>query len=242
MSSGAFFETPRLRARPFTYDDLEAFVATAGTRRSSATRAGAATHSSRADLRNARYRVGLQEGPIGLFVKGSADPTLVDVESVSRITHPGCLRSRRTTEADDQPQMQQPSRPVRNVRCDMTSPPNPGIPDSSRIPQQRGKPEDGCRVTLLYSDSQALLVVSGDIDLDTVQTLRDALCMATSECSHVLVDLDNVTFIGAAGLDALVAAKRACQPTRCRLQVVTTNPFTLKLLTLTGLRHLTPSA
>lgn len=124
----------------------------------------------------------------------------------------------------------------------MTSPSNPDLPDSARIPQQRGKPEDGCRVSLLYSDSHALLVVSGDIDLETVRTLRDALRMATSACSHVLVDLDNVTFIGAAGLDALVAANRACQPRRCRLKVVTTNPFTLKLLTLTGLRHLTPSA
>ena len=121
----------------------------------------------------------------------------------------------------------------------MTSRPDQARSISSAIPQQRGKPEDACRVTLLFSDRQALLVVSGDIDLDTVQTLRDALRSATMSSVHVLVDLDNVTFIGASGLDALVAANRGCQSGGCRLQVVTTNPFTLKLLALTGLTHLT---
>jgi anti-anti-sigma factor len=116
---------------------------------------------------------------------------------------------------------------------------NRARPLTSSIPLQRGTPENGCRVTLLQSDEQAFLIVSGDIDLDTVETLSRALRSATMACVHVLVDLDNVTFIGASGLDALVVANRGCQSTGCRLQVVTTNPFTLKLLALTGLGHLT---
>ena len=119
---------------------------------------------------------------------------------------------------------------------------DPHQPGSSPVPQQRGVPESGCRVTLVHSDEQGFLIVSGEIDIQTVETLRDALSEATSLCAHVLVNLDNVTFIGAAGLGALVGADQASRLAGGRVQVRTTNPFTLRLLTLTGLRHLTLSA
>jgi anti-anti-sigma factor len=99
-----------------------------------------------------------------------------------------------------------------------------------------------CQVSLLHGDQQALLIVSGEIDLDTVQTLRDALHLASLASASVLVDLDNVTYIGAAGLDALVAADHERRSAGCRLQVHTTNSFILKLLTVTGLGHFTPPA
>ena len=124
----------------------------------------------------------------------------------------------------------------------MTSLSNPARPDSSAIPPQRGWPEGGCRVTLLQDDDQASLIVGGEIDIHTVQTLRDALREATILCVRVLVDLNSVTFIGAAGLGALVGADQACRLAGGRVQVRTTNPFTLRLLTLTGLRHLTTPA
>jgi anti-anti-sigma factor len=124
----------------------------------------------------------------------------------------------------------------------MTSPSDPSRPDSAKIPQQRRWPENVCRVTLLRDDDQALLIVGGEIDIHTVQTLRDALREATILRVRVLVDLDNVTFIGAAGFDALVAANRVCQSAGGRLQVVTTNRFTLRLLSLAELSHLAAGA
>jgi anti-anti-sigma factor len=111
---------------------------------------------------------------------------------------------------------------------------------SPAIPQQR--PENSCRVTLLRSDHESLLIVSGEIDIETVPTLRHALREATMRSVHVHVDLDNVTFIGAAGLNALLVANRGCQSAGCRLQVHTTDEFVHKLLALTGLRFLTLSA
>jgi anti-anti-sigma factor len=124
----------------------------------------------------------------------------------------------------------------------MASPFDPSRQEFSFFPEQPARPEDGCRVTSLVSDHQALIIVGGEIDLHTVQRLRDALHEATAVCAHVLVDLDNVTFIGAAGLDALVGANAGCQSSGCRLRVVTTNPFSLRLMSLTGLGHLTMSA
>ena len=124
----------------------------------------------------------------------------------------------------------------------MASPSDQFRPESSLVPHQPGHPEDGCRVSFLLSDHQALLVVGGEIDVHTVQPLREALHEATALCAHVLVDLDNVTFIGATGLDALAVANASCQSSGCRLRVVTTNPFSLRLLSLTGLRHLTLSS
>ena len=97
-------------------------------------------------------------------------------------------------------------------------------------------------VSLICADRQALLIVGGEIDLHTVQTLREGLREATTLCFQVLVDLDNVTFIGAAGLNALVAADNRGKSAESRLQVLTTNPFTLKMMTVTGLRHLVLSA
>jgi anti-anti-sigma factor len=87
-----------------------------------------------------------------------------------------------------------------------------------------------------------LLIVGGEIDVHTVRTLRVALREATILCVRVVVDLDSVTFIGAAGLSALVAADQACRLAGGRVRVCTTNQFTRRLLTLTGLSHLTLSA
>ena len=123
----------------------------------------------------------------------------------------------------------------------MASPFDQSRPDLSIFPRHHGLPEDECRVTVLRSDQQVLLIVGGEIDLHTVQPLLDGLNEATTLASHVLVDLDNVTFIGAVGIDALAAASARCHSSGCRLRVVTTNPFPLRLLSLTGLRHLTTS-
>jgi anti-anti-sigma factor len=127
-------------------------------------------------------------------------------------------------------------------RYDMTSPSDRSRPGSSNIPQQRRWPENVCRVTLLRDDDQALLIVGGEIDIHTVQTLRDALRQATLLRGRILVDLDNVTFIGAAGFDALAATNRVCQSAAGRLQVVTTNRFTLRFLSLVELKHLAAEA
>jgi anti-anti-sigma factor len=119
----------------------------------------------------------------------------------------------------------------------MASPFNPSRPDSS-TDQHASRLEGACRLTLLRCNGESLLIVGGEIDLATVQTLQDALREATALSRLVVVELSNVTFMAAAGLDALVAAHQACQQAGGRVRVHTTNRLTLRLLTVAGLRHL----
>jgi anti-sigma B factor antagonist len=130
------------------------------------------------------------------------------------------------------------SRHVRNLRCDVTSRSDPSRPDPSPTDQPASRLEGLCHVTLLRCNGQALLVVGGEIDLGTVQTLRNALREATAQSRLVVVELSNVSFIGAAGLDALVGAHQTCQLAGGRLRVRTTNRFISRLLSVAGLTHL----
>ncbi|HLL65117.1 MAG TPA: STAS domain-containing protein [Micromonosporaceae bacterium] len=57
------------------------------------------------------------------------------------------------------------------------------------------------------SDRDLVVVaVAGEVDLETVTLLRTALLDATERRPHVCCDLSQVTFFGAAGVNALVAA------------------------------------
>ena len=97
-------------------------------------------------------------------------------------------------------------------------------------------------MTLLHCNGHTLLIVGGEIDLDTVHTLRAAIREATTQSRLVIVELSNVTFIGAAGLGALVGAHQTCRRVGIRMRLRTTNRQQLRLLSIAGLTHLAAGA
>jgi anti-anti-sigma factor len=96
-----------------------------------------------------------------------------------------------------------------------------------------------CLVQLSHLAEQATLEVSGEIDIHTVDALVDALAATTGNgIERLVVDLDGVAFIGASGLNALVAAHAAHRDAGKEMRIRTTVPSTLRLISLTGLDEL----
>jgi anti-anti-sigma factor len=128
---------------------------------------------------------------------------------------------------------------VRFPRCEMTSQSlrffgNP-VTNAFTVDPSGGT----CSVRTFHQTSHTMVKVSGEIDLYTVDPLLRAMReLNGANEGRVIVDLDDVSFIGATGLDALVAAHNACDRAGGHLEVRTSRPSTLRLLTVTGLTHL----
>ena len=84
-------------------------------------------------------------------------------------------------------------------------------------------------------DGIAVITVTGDVDIATVAGLRDRLFMLADTSRSVIVDLDQVSFIDAAGLGALVGAAHRADIHGASLQVVCGRPQTRELFRLAGL-------
>src|SRR5947209_12448184 len=80
-----------------------------------------------------------------------------------------------------------------------------------------------------------LVTVAGEVDISTVGKLRERLAGLAAAGRPVVTDLDQVTFIDATGLGALVGAARRAAAHGASLQVVCSRPQTRNLLQLTGL-------
>ena len=81
----------------------------------------------------------------------------------------------------------------------------------------------------------AVITVAGEVDIATVAGLRDRLFTLADTSRSVIVDLDQVSFIDAAGLGALVGAARRTGIHGASLQVVCGRPQTRELFRLAGL-------
>ena len=100
-------------------------------------------------------------------------------------------------------------------------------------PPSRSGPAD-----LLGSSVPAapVVVARGELDLATVGRFRGALTERLAQgCTHLVVDLTEVTFIDSSGLGALVNAHRSLQRRGGRLRLVCRRPRVLRVLSLTGL-------
>jgi anti-sigma B factor antagonist len=81
----------------------------------------------------------------------------------------------------------------------------------------------------------AVITVTGEVDIATVAGLRDRLFTLADTSRSVIVDLDQVSFIDAAGLGALVGAAHRADIHGASLQVVCDRPQTWELFRLAGL-------
>jgi anti-sigma B factor antagonist len=79
-----------------------------------------------------------------------------------------------------------------------------------------------------------IVAVAGELDISTAGVLRQAVVEALRpDPENLVIDLTDVSFLGSAGLAALIAAERGSGTTRMR--VVAANHATRRALTITGL-------
>jgi anti-sigma B factor antagonist len=82
------------------------------------------------------------------------------------------------------------------------------------------------------------LRVSGDVDLATVPQLSEAIQSVVEQAPGGLVlDLDSVTFFGAAGVRALILAKRKCGDAGIDFSILHCSRSVSRVLELTGTAH-----
>lgn len=94
---------------------------------------------------------------------------------------------------------------------------------------------DALRVEMHYRDGHILVAVAGEVDIATVGLLRECLAVLAPCGLPVIVDLDQVAFMEATGLGALVGGARQVKAHGASLRVVCARPHTRKLIRLTGL-------
>ncbi len=88
-----------------------------------------------------------------------------------------------------------------------------------------------------------LVTVAGEIDISTAPRLDDQLVtILASGGRHLIVDLDPVSFIDAAGLRVLSLAARQAAASGGSLHLVCARPRTRRLLAITGLDRRIPVA
>ena len=100
--------------------------------------------------------------------------------------------------------------------------------------------EEILSVTVCPAPPGAFVVaVHGEVDRSTTPLLRDRLLeLLRPTCPHLVVDLTDVSFFGAAGLTVLVTVREAAETAGVRLCLVAGTRVVLRPLAITGLDEL----
>ena len=101
---------------------------------------------------------------------------------------------------------------------------------------------DALTIAVRSERDHAIATVAGEIDISTVVQLRERLSELAASHRHLVIDLNQVTFIDAAGLSALIAAANRAAAHGTSLHVVCAHPKVLELFRLTGLDRRLPPA
>jgi len=80
-----------------------------------------------------------------------------------------------------------------------------------------------------------VVTLADEFDLETAPGVRAALVEVVRQADRVDVDLARVSSIDSAGINTLVAARRAATGKGCAFVVVNPSPPTRRLLSITGL-------
>jgi anti-sigma B factor antagonist len=100
------------------------------------------------------------------------------------------------------------------------------------------RPETTClnpAIRVRYEPEYVLVTLVGEIDYAAVAGLRERLFALTASGRQVVVDLDRVSFIDAAGIGVLAGAARRAAVHGSTLHVVCARRQTRRLFRLTGL-------
>lgn len=96
--------------------------------------------------------------------------------------------------------------------------------------------DQGLAVSVVPARAGAYVRVSGEIDLESADGLREALMAAVAACPRqgvVALDLSDVTFCDCSGLNVLLQACQRAGCGRCSLSLVTPSRPVRRLLDLT---------
>jgi len=104
--------------------------------------------------------------------------------------------------------------------------------------RQKSSPVMLLRIHSSSCDAGCLLTVTGEIDLGTVDMLRNAVTDAVQEPGDLVVDLDQVSYIDSAGLGVLVGTYNRLADRQRSLTLRCSNPQVLRLFAITGLTDL----
>ena len=90
-------------------------------------------------------------------------------------------------------------------------------------------------IDISEQDSYRVLRPSGDLDVYTVGSLRDAIAeILEGAAPHIVVDLDGVPFMDSSGLGALMGGVRRLREAGGDLAIACTREQHLKLFSITG--------
>jgi anti-sigma B factor antagonist len=101
---------------------------------------------------------------------------------------------------------------------------------------------DALTIGVRSERDRAIATVAGEIDISTVTRLRERLFELAASSRHLVIDLDQVTFIDSAGLSALVGTANQAAAHGTSVHVVCARPKILKVFRLTGLDRRLPPA
>jgi anti-sigma B factor antagonist len=87
-------------------------------------------------------------------------------------------------------------------------------------------------------DGCAVVRAGGEIDAHTVHTFHGIVTQAASLASHVIIDLDHVTFVESSGLGGLIAARNSARERGGSLSLVAPPPMVRRLLGATQLHDI----
>jgi anti-sigma B factor antagonist len=95
------------------------------------------------------------------------------------------------------------------------------------------------RIDSSHHEDTCVLSASGEIDIDTVDLLRSAVTDALrADCRHLVVDLNQASYIDSAGLGVLVGTYKRLEASQGSLTVRCREPRVLRLFAITGLTDL----
>ena len=97
-------------------------------------------------------------------------------------------------------------------------------------------------IQVRHGPGYVLVMVAGEVDIVTATPLRERLSALAADGGQVVADLDQLSFIDAAGLGALAVAARQAAACGGRLHVVCARRQTRQLFRLTGLDRAVPLA
>ena len=94
-------------------------------------------------------------------------------------------------------------------------------------------------VNLMYPDGNAVVVVAGELDLDSAPRLsRELESLIESGPPEVVIDFSDLSFVDSSGLAVLVSAQKRLVQQERHLAIRGARPAALRLFEITGLTDL----
>jgi anti-anti-sigma factor len=100
---------------------------------------------------------------------------------------------------------------------------------------------DQLKVSVSAEGAYSLVTLAGESDMNTRETLRDALAQAAAQpARHLIVDLSELEFIDSAAMHELMEVRASFGGAGGQLALVAPQPLVARVLNLTGADQVVP--